>query len=149
MTNEEMKEALARQGYTVVSQEELERLQETAARYRGLFPNGEVIKPDASEDFYVCWSHVADGPAWCGTREEALAEDCPESRLKRADATGSSMHSEDPEGFPLPAFRYQDTHLVAGQHGLLHRSNLAAYARRRLADWNDEALDLLEPFEAD
>lgn len=128
-------------GYSIVPTAELERLQEIASAARGLFPRGEIIKPDREKDWYVCWSHVCEAPAWAGTRAEALAEDCPESRLRRADETGSSYMPE------APGCRWDDHGLIAEQRGFLPRASLPAYVTAWFEDRMDAAWDLLEPFD--
>jgi hypothetical protein len=135
--------ALAERGYTIVRTSELERLQEAASAACGRFPRGEVIKPDRSKDFYVVWSHVVEAPAWAGTRAEAIADDCPPSRLRRADETGSSFMPE------APGCRWDDTGLIAEQRGYLPRRNLAAYVTAYMENRMDGAWDMLEPFEGE
>jgi hypothetical protein len=118
---------------------EAERAGEIAATREGRFTAKEVIKPDRAEDFYVGWSHIVEAPVWAGTRAEAIGDGCPESRLRRADETGTSM---------LDSFGLAWDHggLIAEQRGYLPRSRIAAYARAYLDDRMDEAFDQLEPF---
>ena len=130
-------------GYSLIRTGELERLQEIASAARGRFPRGEVIKPDRDRDFYVVWSHVCEAPSMAGTRAEMLAEDCPESRLRRADETGSSYMAE------APGCRWGDTGLIAEQRGYLPRANFAAYVTAYMEDRMSDAWDLLEPFEGE
>lgn len=135
--------ALANTGHVIVKAVELDRLEETASAARGRFPRCEVIKPDRSKDFYVGWSHNVDAPVICGTRAEMIAEDCPESRLRRADETGSSYMPE------APGCRWDREGLIAEQRGYLPRRNLAAYTIAIMEDRKNDAWDLLEPFEGE
>jgi hypothetical protein len=128
-------------GWSVVRTVELERLEESASTARGQFPRCEVIKPDRDSDFYVGWSHGVEAPVIAGTRAEMLAEDCPESRLRRADETGSSYYPE------APGCRWDDSGLIAEQRGHLPRRNLAAYTVACTENRMDDAWDLLEPFD--
>lgn len=138
---EEALATLAAAGYSVVPTAEYEDLGEIKAGAAGRFPRGYVVKPDRDKDFYVVWSDVVEAPVWAGTRQEALAEDCPESRLRRTDETGTSART-------TPAFYGWDSNgMVAEQRGWLPRANLAAYTIALYEDRMDDAWDLLEPFD--
>jgi hypothetical protein len=121
---------------------EAEVAEEIAGKRAGRFNVKEVIKPGRAADFYVGWSHEVEAPVWAGTREEALAEGCPPSRLRRADETGTSMR----DSFGCP---WGDSGLVAEQRGVLPRARLAAYAVAYLDGRRQDAFDLLEPFEGE
>ena len=119
---------------------EAERAEEIAATREGRFTAKEVIKPSREEDFYVGWSHVVEAPVWAGTRAEAIADGCPESRLRRADETGTSM---------LDSFGLAWDHggLIAEQRGYLPRARIAAYVTAYMEGRMDDAFDVLEPFD--
>jgi hypothetical protein len=119
---------------------EAERAEEIAATREGRFTAKEVIKPGRGEDFYVGWSHVVEAPVWAGTREEAIADGCPESRLRRADETGTSML----DNFGLA---WDHGGLIAEQRGYLPRSRIAAYVTAYMDDRMQDAFDQLEPFD--
>jgi hypothetical protein len=138
----ETSESAAPAGYSVIRTDELERLQEIEAEASGRFRVKEIIKPDRDKDFYVGWSHVCEMPAWCGTSAEAIAEGCPPSRLRRADENGTSM--KDSFGCD-----WDDSGLIAEQRGYLPRARIGAYAVAWLDGRQDEAFDLLEPFEGE
>ena len=138
----ETSESAAPAGYSVIRTDELERLQEIEAEASGRFRVKEIIKPDRDKDFYVDWSHVCEMPAWCGTSAEAIAEGCPPSRLRRADENGTSM--KDSFGCD-----WDDSGLIAEQRGYLPRARIGAYAVAWLDGRQDEAFDLLEPFEGE
>ncbi len=114
--------------------------EEAAAQREGRFTAKEVIKPSRDEDSYVGWSHVVEAPAWAGTRAEAILDGCPESRLRRADETGSSMH----DNFGC---RWDCRGLIAEQRGYLPRARIGAYAAAYLEGRMQEAFDQLEPFD--
>lgn len=128
-------------GYSLIRTGELERLQEIASAARGRFPRGEVIKPDRDQDCYVVWSHSCEAPSFAGTRARMLAADCPESRLRRADETGSSFMPGEPGCW------WDDTGLIAEQRGWLPRASLLAYATAYLENRMSDAWDLLEPLD--
>lgn len=121
---------------------EAELAQEAAAHAEGRFTAKEVIKTSRGEDFYVGWSHIVEAPVWAGTRAEAIADGCPESRLRRADETGTSIR----DGFGLA---WDDAGLIAEQRGYLPRSRIAAYAVAYLEDRMQDAFDQLEPFDGE
>lgn len=129
-------------GYSIVRTDELERLQEIEAEQSGRFRVKEIIKPDRDKDLYVGWSHTCEMPAWAGTRQQAIADGCPPSRLRRADERGTSM--KDDFGCD-----WDDRGLIAEQRGFLPRSRIAEYVTLWLLGRKDEAFDLLEPFEGE
>ena len=138
---EEVLKALAAAGYSVVPTAEYQDLEEVRASYEGRLPRGYVVKPDRGKDFYVVWDDRPEAPVWTGTRDEALAEGCPESRLRRAGETGTSA-------LTVPAFyRWDALGFIAEQRGWLPRANLAAYVTAYLEDRKDDARDLLKPFD--
>ena len=51
----------------------------------------KFFKPYPREDLYIGWSTIADVPVWTGTRAELRAAGITEERLRRADATGTSV----------------------------------------------------------
>lgn len=130
--------ALDAAGYRIVPASVLEELEETASAYAGPFPRCEVIKPDPDGDFYVGWAADTGSPVIAGSREELLAEGCPASRLRRADAYGTSMPA------PELGCGWDDEGLGAGQDRWLPREHLAAYARAVLAGRQDDIRALLE-----
>lgn len=137
--------ALEHAGWSVTRTSELERLQEIAADWSHAFPRGEVIKPSRELDYYICWSHVCEAPAWGGTRAEALAEGCAPSRLRRATETGSSVS-------PEATF----TGAVWGSHGVRRQLSerydpalLGDQAEAYLDGHHDEAYAMLDPFDDD
>ena len=121
---------------------EAERAEEEAAVRESRFTVKEMIKPDRDEDFYVGWSHICECPVWAGTREEAIEDGCPPSRLNRADETGSSMH----DAFGC---RWHHGGLIAEQRGYLPRARIGDYAIAYLEERMDDAFDLLEPLDED
>jgi hypothetical protein len=129
-------------GYSIIRTDELERFQEIAAQADGRFTAKEVIKPGRDADFYVGWSHVVEAPVWAGTREQALADGCPPSRLRRADENGTSIR----DGFGLA---WDGRGLIAEQRGFLPRTRLAAYVAAYMEGRMDDAWDLLEPFDGE
>lgn len=102
-----------------------------------------IVKAAPDRDLYIGWSNTCEMPAGAWTRAEALAYGFPRSRLDRADTNGSSDlscgdgHWNDADGF------------IAEQRGWLRRDRLGDYAQLWLADRQDEAFDLLEPFEGE
>lgn len=120
---------------------EYENLLEIKAQHEGRFPRCVIVKPERDRDLYVGWSEVCEMPAGMWTREEAIAEGCPPSRLRRADERGTSS---------LPGFYdWDSTGMVAEQRGYLPRARLADYATAWLDGRQGEAFGLLEPFEGE
>lgn len=99
-----------------------------------------LVKATKDRDMYVGWSNVCEMPAGLWTRAEALAYGFPRSRLDRADENGSSDLS-------CGDGHWGDAGFIAEQRGWLRRDRLGDYAQLWLADRQDEAFDLLEPFE--
>jgi len=145
---EEAIAALAAAGYSVVPTAEYEDLDEIRASATGCFPRCVLIKPDRDRDLYIGWSNVVEGPVGMWTRAEALAEGCAPSRLRRVDETGTSQRRD-----PMSSYdgvldgAWDDKGFVAEQRGWLPRARLAAYAIALFEDRNDDAWDLLEPFD--
>lgn len=102
----------------------------------------EVVKVAPGEDLYVAWTYQAEEPQWMGSRAEALAAGCPEDRLRRADATGSSYFPGEPGWF----FGDREGN-IAEQRGTLARDRLAAYVTAWMEDRLTEAYQMLEPFD--
>jgi len=125
--------------------EEIDRLRDELAELRaGQDPRLRclIVKAAKDRDLYVGWSNVCEMPAGVWTRAEALAYGFPRSRLDRADENGSSDLSCK-DGW------WDDAGFVAEQRGWLKRDRLGDYAQLWLADRQDEAFDLLEPFEGE
>jgi hypothetical protein len=101
-----------------------------------------IVKAAPERDLYVGWSNVCEMPAGVWTRAEAIAYGFPRSRLDRADANGSSDLS-------CGDGHWDDAGFIAEQRGWLRRDRLGDYAELWLADRQDEAFDLLEPFEGE
>ena len=99
-----------------------------------------IVKAAPDRDLYIGWSNTCEMPAGAWTRAEALAYGFPRSRLDRADQNGSSDLS-------CGDGHWNDAGFVAEQRGWLRRNRLGDYAQLWLADRQDEAFDLLEPFE--
>lgn len=131
---------LAANGYTVVPADELERLREIAAKYVKTFPRDLLIKPDPGRDLYVGWSVTDQAPVGTWTREEALAQGCAPSKLRRVDEIGTSSD--------LGYGGWETRRLLAARRGFLLRSNLAVYAAAYAAD-QTSAVGLLEPSAAE
>lgn len=129
-------------GYSIIATAELERLQEMEAEQSGRFRVQEIIKPERDKDLYVGWSHVCEMPAWAGTREQALAEGCPPSRLRRADKRGTSMKDDF-------GCAWDHGGLIAEQRGYLPRARIGDYATLYLLGRTQEAFGLLEPFDGE
>lgn len=141
---------LGHQGFTILPTEEWETLVEIKAGAEGRFPRGLVIKPGREADFYICWSNVCEAPSLGGTRAEMLAEGCPESRLRRADETGTSAKRDPMSSYSGPLDGgWDDEGFVAEQRGWLPRARLGAYVRAYMDGRMDEAFDQLEPFEGE
>jgi hypothetical protein len=117
---------------------EYDHLLEIKASAEGLF-QFLLIKPDPGQDVYVGWSDGSEGPNGIWTREQALAEGCPASRLRRADETGTSAKGG--------TYGWACANLIAEQRGLLRRERLLPYSELLLAGRKQEAFDLLDPFE--
>jgi hypothetical protein len=100
-----------------------------------------IVKAAPDRDLYVGWSNICEMPAGAWTRGEALAYGFPRSRLDRADETGTSSLIRDGA--------WDDHGFVAEQRGWLRRDRLGDYALLWLDDRQDEAFDLLEPFEGE
>ncbi|MGW5123249.1 hypothetical protein ACWEQ7_04140 [Streptomyces sp. NPDC004069] len=101
-----------------------------------------LVKAAKDRDLYIGWSNMCEMPAGTWTRAEALAYGFPRSRLDRADTNGSSDLS-------CGDGHWDDAGFVAEQRGWLKRERLADYARLWLDGRQDEAFDLLEPFEGE
>ncbi|MFE9127051.1 hypothetical protein ACFYOF_16800 [Streptomyces sp. NPDC007148] len=124
---------------------EIGRLRDEFAEFRaGQDPRLRclIVKAAPDRDLYIGWSNVCEMPAGTWTREEALAYGFPRSRLDRADQNGSSDLSYG-DG------HWDDKGFIAEQRGWLKREHLADYALLWLADRQDEAFDLLEPFDGE
>lgn len=133
---------LTASGYSAIRTDELERLQERDAEASGRFRIKEIIKPDRGKDLYIGWSHTCEMPAWAGTRQQAIADGCPPSRLRRADERGTSIRDDF-------GCDWDDRGLIAEQRGFLLRSRIAKYATLWLLGRKDEAFDLLEPLDGE
>ena len=83
---------------------------------------------------------AVEAPVWAGTREQAIADGCPPSRLRRADETGTSMKDDFGCG-------WDDGGLIAEQRGYLPRARIGDYATAYLLGRMDDAFDCLRPFE--
>jgi hypothetical protein len=101
----------------------------------------EVVKVAPDTDLYVAWTYQAEEPQWIGSRAEALGTGCPEDRLARADATGSSYFPGE------PGLRWSHGTLTAEQRGGLSRDKLAAYVYAWMDDRLTEAYQMLNPFD--
>lgn len=101
-----------------------------------------IVKAAKDRDLYVGWSNMCEMPAGAWTRAEALAYGFPRSRLDRADTNGSSDLS-------CGDGHWDDAGFIAEQRGWLKRDRLGDYAQLWLAGRQDEAFDLLEPFEGE
>lgn len=124
---------------------ELDRVRDELAEVRaGQDPRLRclIVKATPDRDLYIGWSNICEMPAGAWTRTEALAYGFPRSRLDRADANGSSDLSCRDGHWDDPGF-------VAEQRGWLRRERLADYAQLWLDGRQDEAFDLLEPFEGE
>jgi hypothetical protein len=116
----------------------------------------QIIKISRDDDLYMEWSSIVEAPTWFGTRAETLEylagndgnremrpADTHESRLARADETGSS-------GYRPWGCTWDYYGKIYMQRGVLPRSAFAEFARRWLAaegDTEPDVADLLEPFE--
>lgn len=122
-----------------------------------------VIKPEPGRDLYVIWSTLVDGPIAWGDRAETLVylteewqrnhpalalSDItdPAARLDRADANGTSAAG----GYAFFG-RWDDTHLMYQQRGLLPRGSLGRLCELLLGDPVDDVAvkALLEPIEGE
>lgn len=101
-----------------------------------------LVKAAKDRDLYIGWSNTCEMPAGAWTRAEALAYGFPRSRLDRADLNGSSDLS-------CGDGHWDDAGFIAEQRGWLKRDRLGDYALLWLADRQDEAFDLLEPFDGE
>ncbi|MFE9448338.1 hypothetical protein [Streptomyces sp. NPDC006739] len=101
-----------------------------------------LVKAAKDRDLYIGWSNICEMPAGAWTRAEALAYGFPRSRLDRADQNGSSDLS-------CGDGHWDDKDFIAEQRGWLKRDRLGDYALLWLNDRQDEAFDLLEPFEGE
>jgi hypothetical protein len=126
-------------GYTVVPAAEYEELLEIRAGAEGRFPRCFIVKVAPDTDLYVGWSDVVEAPVGMWTRAEALGDGCPESRLRRADETGTSAHP----GF----YDWNSGGMIAEQRGYLPRARLEAYVRAYMDGRMEDCWDLLEPFD--
>lgn len=133
--------AEASEDWVRIPRSEYEQLLEVKAEAQGTFPRCLIVKPSPDRDLYVGWSEVVEAPVGMWTRAEALAEGCPESRLRRADETGTSSFP----GF----YRWDSEGMIAEQRGWLPRSRLAAYVTAYAEERMDDCWDMLEPFEGE
>lgn len=108
-------------------------------------PTHLIIKQSPDEDIYVEWVRITDTPIFVGTREEMRAnlaehegERSADQRLERTDRNGCSSY--------VGESRYGDDMHVASW-GVLPRTKLALYATLIIANKEDEARALLQPFE--
>lgn len=86
-----------------------------------------IVKPVASDDFYVVWSTVVDAPTGCGSRKELARQLGPtvgsSERFERADEFGTSM--QDPQiprnrqwfGWHDKAFMLREWPIPNARHG--------------------------------
>lgn len=101
-----------------------------------------LVKAAPDRDLYIGWSNVVEAPTGIWTRAEAEAYGFPPSRLDRADRTGTSSM--------VPGSgQWDDIGFIAEQRGWLRRDRIADYAQALLADNENAAWDLLEPFEGE
>jgi hypothetical protein len=124
---------------------ELDRLRDELAEvHAGQDPRLRclLVKAAKDRDLYIGWSNMCEMPAGAWTRAEALAYGFPKSRLDRADQNGSSDLSHG-DG------HWDDAGFIAEQRGWLRRDRLGDYAQLWLADRQNEAFDLLEPFDGE
>ena len=133
--------SLAAAGWSVVRTSEYEELLEIKAEHENRFPRCLIVKPERDRDMYVGWSEVCEMPAGVWTRTEALGDGCPESRLRRADETGTSSL----RGF----YRWDSAGMIAEQRGYLPRSRLADYALAYMENRFEDCWDMLKPFEGE
>jgi hypothetical protein len=100
----------------------------------------ELIKPVKGDDLYVLWVGSADGPAWVGTRAEAVAYGVTESKVRRADAAGTSARDGGHD--------WDSTGVIADQVGYLPRHLIGPYAKAVAGgECNAESVKFLEPFD--
>ncbi|MEU1663644.1 hypothetical protein ABZ547_08510 [Streptomyces sparsogenes] len=100
-----------------------------------------ILKAAPDRDLYIGWSNTCDMPAGAWTRTEAIEYGFPPSRLNRADETGTSSKLGDGA--------WDDPGFVAEQRGWLKRDRLGDYAMAWLSGRQNEAFNLLEPFEGE
>lgn len=112
----------------------------------------QIIKVDRDRDLYMEWSSIVEAPTWFGNRVELFAyltepvrgnHDEVETRIKRADETGSS-------GFRPFGCTWDDDGEIYEQRGMLPRARMLAFAERWLAQPESAApdvTDLLELFD--
>lgn len=132
----------------VIRRSEYEGLLEIKASAESQFPHRIVIKAAPDRDLYVGWSNVVEAPTWVGTRAQALAHGCPESRLRRADETGTSQRRDPMSSYngPLDG-AWDDTGFIAEQRGFLPRARLGDYAIAYADGRMEDCWDMLEPFD--
>jgi hypothetical protein len=117
-----------------------------------------ILKIHPDRDLYVEWSTIVDNAIRWGTRAEFLDHlakvqpdllddpwHCPEARLARADAHGTSALSNIEDRHP-PRGGW-DSSLMVEQRGTLRRDDLEAYVAAMEAGDPDKAYALLVPFE--
>jgi hypothetical protein len=115
-----------------------------------------ILKVTPDRDLYVKWSTIVENMTRSGTRAEFLEHlaavqpdllddpgHCPEARLARADAYGTSALTHPPDG------GWDDKSLIVDQRGILPRADLEAYVDAIVADNFNKAYALLVPFEDD
>jgi hypothetical protein len=134
--------------WVVVRKSEYEELLEIKASAAGRFSHRIIIKPERHRDLYVGWSNVVEAPTWLGTRAEALAQGCPESRLRRADETGTSQMRDPMSSYTGPLDgAWDDTGFIAEQRGFLPRARLGDYVTAYAEGRMEDCWDMLEPLD--
>lgn len=132
----------------VIRRSEYEGLLEIKASAENQFPHRIVIKAAPDRDLYVGWSNVVEAPTWVGTRAQALEYGCPESRLRRADETGTSQRRDPMSSYTGPLDgAWDDTGFIAEQRGFLPRARLGDYAVAYAEGRMEDCWDMLEPFD--
>lgn len=113
-----------------------------------------IIKASRDRDLYVDWSTIVEAPAFIGNRTEMLAylqrdpldpsSYEPETRLRRADSTGTSA-AGDYAWFG----KWEDDGLIFQQRGTVPRGMLADFLDAYAANDMPTCLRMLLPFEED
>lgn len=124
--------------------------------------SGIVVKCDPTEDLYLVWNRVADGPEFVGDRMALMqylgsgrteptqnGEETIQERIRRADTTGTSCRPDPNPNvsvYPLDG-SWEDSGFVYDQRGWLPRERLSDFARAILD--NQDELVYLDPFDDD
>lgn len=128
-------------------------------------PVSTVVKVDPDEDWYVVWSDIAEAPmAWGGRERVGMwltsrghwenptgePDGTPESRLARADQTGTSSLWPSPDD---PHMGWQESKyprgLIYRQQGWLPIDRMKALCERLSSDADADVRDLLDPLDGE